>query len=632
MTFTITQRLLFYLMLIGVIPLLLLSLLSYLISSDLLLDEVQTYNQQRVINEAQELEGLLEQIESLIFNLSGVEEIRDVIQRDTIGDDAYTRLATQAEIGQILNSYSSIRGLVSIDIFTVNGVHYHVGDTLNVDNINEETRLSIQRQVEAADQSIVWVGVEQNVNVASAYQYVITAGRLLTAINRETMETEVTALLLVNYSTEQLATLLYEPEFTDTGDVLVIDHDGLFVSHPDPTRIGTAAEPSLVTQLTATSGTLTTDYQDIGVSISYARSDLTDWIVASVTPIATLNAKSATIASTTLLILLVSLAIVAVVGYILNRDIVWPIETISTRLADLRGGKIDRSMQIQQRSQDEIGELIQGYNLLLENLETRQQIEREREQLIGELKIAKAQAEESARLKSEFLATMSHEFRTPLNAIEGFTGIMLNGFGVEIHEDTRHMLERIASNSQRLLYLVNDFLDLSRIESGRFQVQYLPFSPHDLTTHWRKQISGLADKKAIALECEIADNVPTLLYGDEEALSKVAINLLGNAIKFTHTGKITLQVERRGDQIAWIVRDTGIGIPTEAQAYIFDEFRQVDQSSKRLYGGTGLGLAIVKKLVLAMGGSISLHSEIGVGSNFTILLPLQTDLVKETIS
>ncbi|MCU0497192.1 MAG: ATP-binding protein [Anaerolineae bacterium] len=630
--FTIAQRLLLYLMLISVIPLLLLSLLSYTISSDLLLDEVQIYNQQRVINESQELDGLLEQIESLIFNLSGVAEIRDVIQRDSVADDAYTRLATQAEIGEILNSYSSIRGLVSIDIFTTSGAHYHVGDTLNVDNISEDNRLSIQQQVEAADQSIVWVGVERNVNVASAYQNVITAGRLLTSLNRETMETEVIALLLVNYSTEELATLLYEPQFTNTGDLLVIDHDGLFIAHPNATRIGTPAEPTLIEQFSQDSATFTATYEQTNVSISYARSGLTDWVIASVIPIATLNAKSTGIASTTLIVLIGILAIVAVVGYSLNRAVIWPIETISRRLVELRSGKIDRSMQIQQHSQDEIGELIQGYNLLLDNLAMRQQIEREREQLIQALEIAKTQAEESARLKSEFLATMSHEFRTPLNAIEGFTGIMLNGFGAEINEDTRHMLERIASNSRRLLFLVNDFLDLSRIESGRFQIQHHPFSPRELSEHWYKQMSGLADKKAITLALEIADDVPITLYGDEEALSKVAINLLGNAIKFTHKGQVTLAIQRRENHVAWSVSDTGIGIPAEAQVYIFDEFRQVDQSSKRLYGGTGLGLAIVKKLVLAMGGSISLHSEIGVGSTFTILLPLHTDLMKEATS
>lgn len=247
---------------------------------------------------------------------------------------------------------------------------------------------------------------------------------------------------------------------------------------------------------------------------------------------------------------------------------------------------------------------------------------KEREKLIAELRVANRLAQENSRLKSEFLSTMSHELRTPLNAIEGFTSIMLSDMGVELTPQARRMIERVSINSKRLLSLINDFLDLSRIESGRMELVNLPLRPVDLAERWREQVGVLAESKNLHFQVEVDETLP-LLLGDEEALSKIAINLLSNAVKFTQQGHIFLRLRRSGADLWEIqVEDTGIGIPPHAREYIFDEFRQVDQSSKRLYGGTGLGLAIVQKLARLMGGTVTVHSEVGRGSIFTVTLPL----------
>jgi signal transduction histidine kinase len=233
-------------------------------------------------------------------------------------------------------------------------------------------------------------------------------------------------------------------------------------------------------------------------------------------------------------------------------------------------------------------------------------------------------ARESNRLKSEFLATMSHELRTPMNAIEGFTSIMLSGMGgTEFNDATRKYLDRVNANSKRLLGLINDFLDLSRIESGRLKLVSNPLPLEQLALRWRDQVSVLAQNRGLEFSVEIADNLPKTVYGDEENISRIAINLLGNAIKFTEQGSVTMRLYSSGDNWALEVQDTGIGIPPHAREFIFDEFRQVDNSSKRQYGGSGLGLAIVQKLVRAMRGSILLKSEVGEGSTFTVLLPMQ---------
>lgn len=260
------------------------------------------------------------------------------------------------------------------------------------------------------------------------------------------------------------------------------------------------------------------------------------------------------------------------------------------------------------------------------DITARKQAEIERDGLIKDLRAAKRIAEENSRLKSEFLSMMSHELRTPMNAIEGFTSIILNRMaGTDYNPKTERYLGKIQANSKRLLGLINDFLDLSRIESGRLELAYLPMSPETMAQNWKDNLSSLAEKKGLEFEVLVDPNLPTTMYGDEESLSKIAINLLGNAIKFTDEGSVSLALARQNGHMVMEVHDTGMGIPPHAREYIFDEFRQVDMSSKRQHGGTGLGLSIVQKLANAMGGTVTLQSEIGEGSTFTVTVPIHTE-------
>jgi signal transduction histidine kinase len=240
-----------------------------------------------------------------------------------------------------------------------------------------------------------------------------------------------------------------------------------------------------------------------------------------------------------------------------------------------------------------------------------------------ELARANAMIKETTRLKSEFLSTMSHELRTPLNAIRGFTGILLEGMGGEIDEEARHMLVRVDANSERLLNLINDVLDIARIEAGRMELVSEPLNPLHLATQWQAQMSVLAEQKGIGFEVHIDPELPEVVMGDGQRITQIATNLLSNAFKFTKEGKVSLYVRSEADTWVISVKDTGIGIPPHALNYIFEEFRQVDGTSKRQFGGTGLGLAISRTISRTMGGNISVRSELGVGSEFTVTLPLE---------
>lgn len=341
------------------------------------------------------------------------------------------------------------------------------------------------------------------------------------------------------------------------------------------------------------------------------------------------EARSAVI-NAAIIVALATLAAIVVIFFV-ARQIVQPIEQLAGVADEIRDGNLNATAAVNRR--DEIGKMANAFNGMTaelrrtlsgleENVQELEASNEERAQLIADLQKARRIAEENSRLKSEFLAMMSHELRTPMNAIEGFTSIMLNHLGgVEFNEEAEDFLQRIQGNSKRLLALINDFLDLSRIESGRLELSSGSISPKTLATNWQNEIGILADRKELEFEVNIDSNVPETVMGDAEALSKVAINLLSNAIKFTEAGKVSLSLKCNEDKWQVIVTDTGIGIPPHAREYIFDEFRQVDQSSKRKYGGTGLGLAISQKLVRAMGGNIALESEMGRGSTFTVTLP-----------
>lgn len=248
-----------------------------------------------------------------------------------------------------------------------------------------------------------------------------------------------------------------------------------------------------------------------------------------------------------------------------------------------------------------------------------QQIERQS----AELARAVQEAQDANRLKSEFLATMSHELRTPLNAIIGFTEVMSMGLTGELPTRTRHTTERIHHNSERLLQLIDDILDISKIEAGRIEILHQPFEPAQLLSSVETSLVPLVKAKQITLALDLDPTLPKRVTGDFQRLEQITLNLGSNAVKFTETGTVGVILKRLNER-EWgiIVTDTGIGIPPHARDIIFEKFRQVDGSTRRAYGGTGLGLAIVKELVLLMNGNIKVESEVGVGSKFTVTLPL----------
>jgi len=251
--------------------------------------------------------------------------------------------------------------------------------------------------------------------------------------------------------------------------------------------------------------------------------------------------------------------------------------------------------------------------------------------LFTELRDKSREVAEASKHKSQFLANMSHELRTPLNAILGYTELILDNLYGETPDKMRKALDRIQQNGRHLLHLINDVLDLSKIEAGKLMLALADYSLNNVVHNVFIAVESLANEKKLALNLEVPADLPTG-YGDERRLSQVLLNLVGNAIKFTDAGAVTVSAKAVNDVFTIAVRDTGPGISEGDKLTIFEEFRQADSSVTRKKGGTGLGLAIARRIVEMHGGRLSVESKLGKGATFIVTLPVKAKVTPPTLA
>jgi signal transduction histidine kinase len=296
-----------------------------------------------------------------------------------------------------------------------------------------------------------------------------------------------------------------------------------------------------------------------------------------------------------------SIVLALLLGYVISWSLIGPVQEIEARLDQVAAGDFTQRVHVINR--DELGALAANVNKMCKELGRLYQ-----------------QLETASKHKSQFLANMSHELRTPLNAILGYTELITDGVYGPPSEKMIGVLKRLESNGKHLLGLINDVLDLSKIEAGQLVLDVAKFSLKDVIQTVVSVVEPLAEEKRIELKVEAPTNMPPGL-GDERRLTQVLLNLVGNAIKFTDVGEVVITAFIADGSFNLAVRDTGLGISETDQRKLFQEFQQADNTISRQKGGTGLGLAISRRIIEMHSGRIWVESQLGHGSTFCFTLP-----------
>ena len=434
---------------------------------------------------------------------------------------------------------------------------------------------------------------------------------------------------------DNLASYLSSVSRAGGGEMLLVDQDGTVLAAQETSLLFGDVETILGDQahsfLEADEGVVTLEDRYL---VHYTSPEL-GWKIGTYVPFDVMGQRvNDSIRSVLLFVVLALGLLIALTLVGLEYLVIHPLSSltqVSRRIAET--GDLDQEIRV--TGSGEIALLGQSFRAMVEKIGAEERGRREAlaelqanrdnlEEIVAErtrdLALAKEQAESTDRLKSAFLATMSHELRTPLNSIIGFSGILLQELAGPLNPQQKKQLGMVYDSSEHLLALINDVLDISKIEAGGFTLADELVSIPAVITKAVATIRPLADKKGLPVEMAV-DPGAGEVRGDRRRVEQVFLNLLSNAVKFTDQGRVRVECSRQGDHLVTSIADTGIGISEKDLSGLFQPFSQVDTGLTRRYEGTGLGLSISRRLVEKMGGTITVESEVGRGSTFSVRLP-----------
>ena len=371
----LTRQLVVFLLGVSIVPLLVVGYTSTETSKTILQDQVRQNTVELMIKQKDYLDLLLDGIESLIANISSVDDVKKAVLESGDGDD-YANLYTQARIGYILSGYRNIRGLVSIDVFSLGGVHYHVGDTLNVNELRRDVKEKLFREAFAAQGAVLWPGIDDNVNANSAHAKVITAAKALYRFDVPSLTEKPVGLILVNYSLENFHDHFSPNQSDPASPMLIVDARNRILFHPDRKLAGSSVNSELISRMRGESGSFVDFINGQDMFIAYSRSVKSGWTLIRLVPLQSLNAKSDAIRNTTLLVMGVCLLLALILARLYSRRIVEPVIQITDSFKALQRGTLDAKMRLPIPDlRNEISELVSWFNAFLDSQAKRRLVE-----------------------------------------------------------------------------------------------------------------------------------------------------------------------------------------------------------------------------------------------------------------
>ena len=659
---TLTQKVAVLLLFISVVPLAALGMMSYRQSLSSIEERLGGDMRALMVEKQAYLELFMRDVEALLTNLASLQDIQQVLRDhpsfQTSGSD-YERLATQAKIGYILSGYASLVGLVAIDLFSTGDAHYHVGETLDIQEIRVDLRARLFRQVVNSERGLVWAGIEDNVIVRSRFPKVITVLKAIKALDTTTATERPLGFLLLSYDPATFSESFHRHgqeghwfRLVDTASRIVYD--------PNPAKIGSLLRPDLVGQLGRATGPFLANIDGTAVTLFSDRSNPHGWTLLGAIPVARVTAEVATIRHNTLLLLGGCLVLAVIFSAVVSRRVVAPIIRITDRFREIQHGKPTLAMQLPVSSRDEIGNLILWFNAFVENLvekrrteeallDSQQQLQRSHEALerrVEERTRDLILANEALRKEiverqraQEERATLQNHLRQSqkMEAIGKLAGGVAHDFNnllmviilcgellreqLRASQSERGMVEEILRAADRASMLTRQLLAFSRKQVLVPKILDLNALVKSLESMLRRLIG-----EDIHLVIVTTAERPTV-RADPNQIEQAIVNLAVNARDAMPTGgSLTIEtaiVTQTDRFVRLTVADTGVGMTADVAEHLFEPFFTTKERGK----GTGLGLSTVYGIVTQSGGRIEVATEAGRGTAFHLFFPLVQEAV-----